>query len=155
MVYKEERLDSADNRTGVFYAVKYQSRRELEAGDGARAAVAGRELVNQLLAVHATVAVFVRAELLPDTENAGEARGWLVTVSEYCSHGNLLDWLKSQPGWRASEALVRHTIAQVAEAVTHLHKNDLVHRDLKVRNNRAQWLASPGGRNPPGRLLTH
>ena len=134
VVYKEERLDSAGNRTGEFYAVKYQSRRELEAGGGARAAVAGRELVNQLLAGHATVAVFVRAELLADTINPGEARGWLVTVSEFCSHGNLLAWLKSQPGWKASEALARHAIVQVVEAVQHLHRNDLVHRDLKLDN---------------------
>ena len=150
VVYKEERLDSNGQPTGVFYAVKYQSRRELEAGDGARAATAGRELINHLKASHDNVATFVRAELLADTINEAEARGWLVTVSEFCSHGHLLAWLKSQPGCRASEELARLTIKQVVVAVYHLHANDLVLGDLKLENI---CLVPPAG-TPVGQTLS-
>ena len=57
--------------------------------------------------------------------------------------------------WRAQGARLAR---EVASGLRYLHdKHKQAHRDLKVRNtrNKAQWLASPDGRDPPGRLLTH
>ena len=90
------------------------------------------------------------------------------------SYGLVLEWygvslarvLDAPPD--AFDAAARRTVARhVALACRFLHdQGGIVHRDIKVRasrivfcevkvRNMVQWVASPGGRGPPVRLLTH
>jgi serine/threonine protein kinase len=114
VVFKE--LDTTANQ---HVAIKYMLRSELNA-DGVK-----RELRNHALAAHPHIASLRRAVLLPE---------WLVVVVELCQGDmNLLDWLNTQPGYRASENIARGIVKQLLDAMQQLHANELYHRDLKAR----------------------
>jgi len=59
----------------------------------------------------------------------------LCLVYEYMSAGSLLDRLQSQPGCTALTPAQRLKISQdTATAITYLHSNNLIHRDVKSAN---------------------
>ena len=64
---------------------------------------------------------------------AGEMPPILFIASEYCSGGNLAQWLRrqvNQPGAR----LAARIMAALAEAVAQAHERGILHRDLKLGN---------------------
>lgn len=58
--------------------------------------------------------------------------GFYYMVEEYCSGGDLYDYIKRQRN--ISEKKVAKIIFQVLQAVNHLHAKSIVHRDLKPEN---------------------
>ena len=53
-------------------------------------------------------------------------------VEEYCSGGDLYDYLRKQRHF--SEKKAAHILHQLLSAVNHLHSKNIVHRDLKPEN---------------------
>lgn len=53
-------------------------------------------------------------------------------VMEYCSGGELLKYVQSRE--RLSEEEAQFFFLQIAEAVYYLHREKLIHRDLKLEN---------------------
>jgi calcium-dependent protein kinase len=53
-------------------------------------------------------------------------------VSEFCSGGELFDWLSSKGIFSESEACF--IIRQILSAICYSHENNIVHRDLKPEN---------------------
>lgn len=56
----------------------------------------------------------------------------VVFVMEYLEGGELLKYLLDQK--RLSEEEARHFFKQIMEAITYVHKESLIHRDLKLEN---------------------
>uniref|UniRef100_A0A667Z190 non-specific serine/threonine protein kinase n=1 Tax=Myripristis murdjan TaxID=586833 RepID=A0A667Z190_9TELE len=61
-----------------------------------------------------------------------ENKDKIVIVMEYASKGELYDYVSERQ--RLSERETRHFFRQIVSAVHHLHKNGVVHRDLKLEN---------------------
>ncbi|XP_071383187.1 NUAK family SNF1-like kinase 1, partial [Centroberyx affinis] len=61
-----------------------------------------------------------------------ENKDKIVIVMEYASKGELYDYISERR--RLSERETRHFFRQIVSAVHHLHKNGVVHRDLKLEN---------------------
>jgi calcium-dependent protein kinase len=53
-------------------------------------------------------------------------------VEEYCSGGDLYDYIKKQKYF--SEKKAAHITSQLISSINHLHKKKIVHRDLKPEN---------------------
>ncbi|XP_022104013.1 NUAK family SNF1-like kinase 1 [Acanthaster planci] len=60
-----------------------------------------------------------------------ESRDKIVMVMEYAPGGELYDYIN---GGKATPAEAKRLFRQIALAVQHLHKNNVVHRDLKLEN---------------------
>jgi len=56
----------------------------------------------------------------------------IILVMEYASGGELYDYLNERK--RVSEVEARSIFRQIVSAVHFLHKNRIVHRDLKLEN---------------------
>lgn len=61
-----------------------------------------------------------------------ESRDKIVIVMEYASRGELYDYIQERS--RLSETDARSIFRQITSAVHYLHKNSVVHRDLKLEN---------------------
>ena len=53
---------------------------------------------------------------------------------EYLSGISLSYYLKSQPGYKASEKNCRKIIKPLVEALSHIHSRSIAHRDIKLEN---------------------
>ncbi|KAL8039316.1 hypothetical protein ABFS82_10G027000 [Erythranthe guttata] len=62
-----------------------------------------------------------------------EEPGKIYIVLEYCKGGDLSMYIQRRQG-RIPEETAKHFMQQLAEGLKVLHKNDLVHRDLKPQN---------------------
>jgi myosin III len=59
---------------------------------------------------------------------------WLVL--ELCSNGSVIDLVKSliKIGYKLDEKLIAHILCETMHALQHLHKNYVMHRDIKGHN---------------------
>ena len=74
----------------------------------------------------------IRHPFIVALEFAFQTRNKLFMVSEFCSGGELFFHLKKRH--RFSEEMVRFYSAEIASAIAHLHKHNVVYRDLKPEN---------------------
>ena len=56
----------------------------------------------------------------------------LIVVMEYLAGGELLDLLKEKGTF--DESTARKLFAQIIEAISHCHREGIIHRDLKLEN---------------------
>ena len=59
-------------------------------------------------------------------------RNFYYMVEEYCSGGDLFDYIQREQGFNERKAAI--IFKQLLSAVNHLHKKNIVHRDLKPEN---------------------
>jgi serine/threonine protein kinase len=65
----------------------------------------------------------------------GKTNGTPFEVFEYCHEGNLLNFLKTKFGnGKVPEKQAKEIFKQIVRGVAILHKNQLMHRDLKPDN---------------------
>lgn len=55
-------------------------------------------------------------------------------VLEYCSEGDVMDYMERKPQKRLDESDAKKIIYQVAKALQYLHDRELLHRDIKPEN---------------------
>lgn len=55
-------------------------------------------------------------------------------VLEYCSEGDVMDYIDRKPSKCLDETEARKIVRQVASALRYLHQNSLLHRDIKPEN---------------------
>ena len=69
-----------------------------------------------------------------DEEDSSDHQLWLVL--ELCSNGSVTDLVKTliKNGLRLEECLIAHILRQTILAIQHLHRNHVVHRDIKGHN---------------------
>lgn len=53
-------------------------------------------------------------------------------ITELCEAGELAKWIKKQGP--IPENISKIIMRQIVDAISYLHKNDIVHRDLKLEN---------------------
>ena len=63
----------------------------------------------------------------------GEEAGLVFIASEYCSGGDLAEWLEHHPGPMAPRQAAE-LVRTLAGAIAHAHANGVVHRDIKPAN---------------------
>jgi calcium-dependent protein kinase len=56
---------------------------------------------------------------------------WLYVVTELCKGGNLLELINN---FELTEEEVRIFMTQILSAVTYMHSNSIIHRDIKLEN---------------------
>jgi calcium-dependent protein kinase len=56
---------------------------------------------------------------------------WLYVVTELCKGGNLLELISN---FELTEEEVRIFMTQILSAVTYMHSNRIIHRDIKLEN---------------------
>ena len=56
----------------------------------------------------------------------------LFVVSEYCEHGDLIDYIGSQNG--VPPESVRYLMIQILDGTRYIHDMEMAHRDLKLEN---------------------
>lgn len=61
-----------------------------------------------------------------------EDNNYVYLVLEYCSGGDLEQYVNSKKRLKESEA--RDILGQIVEALRYLHKHNIMHRDLKLAN---------------------
>ena len=84
--------------------------------------------IHKQVSGHPNIVKFISASFIDRTQNSGRAEYLLVT--ELCKGGSLYDCL-DQP---MTPQTVLKIIYQAAKAVSHLHSQNINHRDIKVEN---------------------
>lgn len=73
----------------------------------------------------------VRRDHIVDIIEVGHKGDRVYEIQEYVSHGSLGDWMKQGIG---SPETARSILAEIAEALAHLHSHEVLHRDIKPSN---------------------
>lgn len=63
-----------------------------------------------------------------------ESKNYLHVVTEFVQGGELFDYLVERPDRLLSEAEASGIVRQVAWAIADMHKNGIIHRDIKLEN---------------------
>jgi serine/threonine protein kinase len=66
-------------------------------------------------------------------KSSGKSKDVLYVVLELASGGDFFDYVITS-GEKLSEEIARYYFKQLIEALEFLHKNDVIHRDLKLEN---------------------
>lgn len=74
----------------------------------------------------------IRCPFVAASESAFQTNQNLYLVSKFCGGGELSFHLRSRPFFR--ESWVRFYAAEIAVALQQLHRNSIIHRDLKLEN---------------------
>ncbi|XP_052815057.1 serine/threonine-protein kinase Nek4-like [Mya arenaria] len=60
--------------------------------------------------------------------------GCLCIVTEFCSNGDLSDYIEKQHGTKLEELRLIEWFKQLTSAIEYMHSKNIIHRDLKVAN---------------------
>ena len=88
------------------------------------------------LSTHSNLPDFYGIYLKKNNETEDDKDDQLWLVLELCSNGSVTDLVKTliKSGRSLSEDLIAHIIRQTILAIEHLHKNYVIHRDIKGHN---------------------
>jgi len=75
-----------------------------------------------------------RSEFILQIEGHFSDDRFLYIITEFCSGGDLAQWIQTRPERRCTEEQARFYAAQVVMAVEHLHVRGIAHRDIKPDN---------------------
>ncbi|XP_062917958.1 serine/threonine-protein kinase 33 isoform X2 [Mobula hypostoma] len=113
-------IEATHNRSGKKWAIKKVNREK-----------AGSSAV-KLLEREVSILKQVNHEHIIHLEEVFETPKRMYLVTEVCEGGELSAILHKKK--RLNENETRHVIRSLASAIAYLHKNDIVHRDLKLEN---------------------
>ncbi|XP_059831820.1 serine/threonine-protein kinase 33 isoform X2 [Hypanus sabinus] len=113
-------IEATHNRSGKKWAIKKVNREK-----------AGSSAV-KLLEREVSILKQVNHEHIIHLEEVFETPKRMYLVTEVCEGGELSAILHRKK--RLNENETRHVIRSLASAIAYLHKNDIVHRDLKLEN---------------------
>jgi serine/threonine protein kinase len=55
-------------------------------------------------------------------------------IMELVENNSLVEYLRAQPGKKATEDNVRYIIRDLLKAISYIHSKNIVHRDIKLEN---------------------